>query len=161
MSYKVKRYNHYRPTTEQKIIEVILKGLWWLVSAPFKLIFRKRNPGQMQTHENVSLDRQYAANKWREIEELLALGHPSNYQRAVLEADKLLDHLLKGHRAPGLTMGDRLKASQNKFSKEGYNAAWQGHKVRNELVHSSDYPVTDFIARNAINNYQKAIGELI
>lgn len=139
----------------------ILKGLWWLISWPFKLIFKKRNPGTQQTHENVSLDRQYTDHKWQEIEQLMQLGQPSNFQRAILEADKLLDHLLKGHRAPGLTMGDRLKASQNKFSKEGYNAAWQAHKVRNEIVHNTDYPVTDFIARNAIINFKKAIDELI
>jgi len=158
MSYRVHKYQE---STEQKIVKTILNGLWWLVSAPFKLIFKKRNPGQYQTHENVSLDRQFVQTKWQEIEQLLALGHPSNYQRAVLEADKLLDHLLKGHRAPGLTMGDRLKASQKKFSSDGYNAAWNGHKVRNEIVHNAEYQLTDFMARAAIENFKKAIGELI
>jgi DNA-binding LacI/PurR family transcriptional regulator len=79
----------------------------------------------------------------------------------VLEADKLLDHLLKGHRAPGLTMGDRLKASEHRFSREAYNSAWNGHKVRNEIVHNAQYQLTDFMARAAIENFQKAIGELI
>lgn len=151
----------YMEPTEHKIVKAIFRGLWWLISAPFKLIFKKKNVGTLQQPESVSLDRQYAANKWQEIEQLMQLGQPSNFQRAILEADKLLDHLLKGHRAPGLTMSDRLKASQNKFSKEGYGAAWQGHKVRNEIVHNSDYPITDFIARNAIQNFKKAIDELI
>jgi len=158
MGYRVRSY---KEPTEQKIVKAILRGLWWLISAPFKLIFGKKNPGQKQTKENISLDRSFTQTKWQEIEELLRLGSPSNYQRAVLEADKLLDHLLKGHRAPGLTMGDRLKASKNKFSAEGYNAAWNAHKVRNEIVHNADYPVTDFVARRAIENFQKAIGELI
>jgi len=151
----------YKEPTEHKIVKAILKGLWWLLSAPFKLIFGRRNPGQMQQPENVNLDRQFVANKWQEIEQLLTLGQPSNYQRAVLEADKLLDHLLKGHRAPGLTMGDRLKSSKNKFSAEGYDAAWRAHKVRNEIVHNTDYPVTDFVAKKAIENFQKAINELV
>jgi hypothetical protein len=152
---------NYREPIEQKIIKSILRGLWWLLSAPFKLIFGKRNPGQMQRPENVNLDRQFVSTKWQEIEQLMALGQPSNFQRAVLEADKLLDHLLKGHRTPGLTMGDRLKASKNKFSQDGYNAAWSGHKVRNEIVHNAEFPVTDFVARKAIQNFQKAVGELI
>lgn len=158
MSYRVHRYQE---PTEHKIVKSILKGLWWLISTPFKLLFTKKNPGQMQAHENVSVDRQFAMQKWQEIEQLMQLGSPSNFQRAVLEADKLLDHLLKGHRAPGLTMGDRLKASQNKFSPEGYNVAWSAHKVRNEIVHNAEYPVTDFIAKAAIENFKKAIGELI
>lgn len=158
MGYKVHKY---KETGEQKVVKAILKGLWWLVSTPFKLIFGKRNPGQNQTHENISLDRQFALTKWQEIEQLVALGSPSNYSRAVLEADKLLDHLLKAHRAPGLTMGDRLKASSKKFSSDAYNAAWNGHKVRNELVHNAEYQLTDFIARDAIENFKKSVGELI
>lgn len=158
MGYKVHRY---KESSEQKIVKAILKGLWWLISTPFKLIFAKRNPGQSQVHVNVSLDRQFALTKWQEIEQLMALGSPSNYSRAVLEADKLLDHLLKGHRAPGLTMGDRLKASEKKFSREAYNAAWNGHKVRNELVHDAQFQLTNFVAQGAIDNFKKAIGELI
>ena len=158
MGYKVKQY---KKSGEQKIVESILKALWWLISAPFKLIFKKRNPGTYQTHENISLDRQFVMNRWQEIEQLVQLGSPSNYARAVLEADKLLDHLLKGHRAPGLTMGDRLKASKHRFSAVGYDSAWQGHKVRNELVHNAEYQITDFVARGAIENFKKAIGELV
>jgi len=58
-------------------------------------------------------------------------------------------------------MGDRLKSSKNKFSAEGYDAAWRAHKVRNEIVHNTDYPVTDFVAKKAIENFQKAINELV
>ncbi len=158
MGYRVRSY---REPTEHKIIKSILKALWWVVSAPFKLIFKKRNPGTLQQHESVSLDRQFVQTKWQEIEQLMQLGSPSNYQRAVLEADKLLDHLLKGHRAPGLTMGDRLKSAKSRFSAQAYQAAWDAHKVRNEIVHNAEYPVTDFIAKKAIINFQKAIGELI
>jgi len=160
MSYQVRRYNN-KKSTEQQIIESILRGLWWIVSWPFKLIFKKRNPGQNQQHENISLDRQFVAQKWQEIEQLMVLGHPSNYQRAVLAADNLLDHLLKAHRAPGLTMGERLKASEKRFSREAYQAAWNGHKVRNAIAHNAEYELTDFMARAAIQNFQKAIGELI
>lgn len=170
MNYRVAQYdnkpkpNYHRrrePGVEYKAIMAILKALWWLLSLPFKLIFKKRNPGASQRPENITLDRQYVLAKWQEIEQLMQLGQPSNYQRAILEADKLLDHILKAKRAPGLTMGDRLKSSEHRFSRDAYNAAWQGHKVRNELVHNSEYQVTDFIAREAISNFQKAIDEII
>lgn len=160
MPYRVHRYN-YNKSAEQRVVEGVLKVLWWLISAPFRLIFRRKNPGVYQQPENISLDREFVRNKWQEISELMALGGPSNFQRAVLEADKLLDHLLKGHRAPGLTMGDRLKASRNKFTSDGYDSAWQGHKIRNEIVHNADYPITDFVAKKALENFKKAIGELI
>lgn len=158
MGYRVK---HYNKSTEYKVIVAILKGLWWLVSWPFKLLIRKNNKVyQPNAREFKSLDQEFLHQKWAEIEQLLALGKPSNYSRAVLEADKLLDHILKGLHTPGLTMGDRLKSSEKRFSREGYNAAWQGHKVRNELVHNSEYELTDFMARQAIENFARAIGEL-
>jgi len=156
MSYRVRQY---RKSTEQKAVEGFLKGLWWLISLPFRLIVGRKKT--FQAPANTVLDREFVSRKWQEIEELMKLGRPSNYSRAVLEADKLLDHILKSFRAPGLTMGDRLKASKNRFSPEGYNAVWQAHKVRNELVHNSQYEITDFMAKQAIENFQKAIDELI
>jgi len=158
MSYQVYRYNHMKHRSPE---ENFLRFLWAIISAPFRLIFGKKKPGGPSTSLGGNIDRGYIDTKWQEIEQLMRLGSPSNYSRAVLEADKLLDHILKGFRAPGMTMADRLKASQNRFSKEGYNAAWQAHKVRNELVHNSQYELMDYFAKDAINNYKKAIDELI
>lgn len=155
MSYQVR---HYHKSGEQKAVEAFLKALWWLITLPFRIIFKKsKKTGQ--SYEQV--DNGYVQSKWLEIEELVRLGKPSNYTRAVLEADKLLDHILKSLRTPGLTMGDRLKASRNRFSTEGLNAAWSGHKIRNEIVHNSQYEITDFMAKETIANFKKAIGELV
>ena len=155
MSYQVHRYNHHSPE------ENFLCILWAVISWPFRLIFGKKRKGGPSTSLGVNLDRSYVDIKWQEIEQLMQLGRPSNYARAVLEADKLLDHILKGYRAPGMTMGDRLKASQNKFSREGYDAAWKAHKVRNELVHNSQYELMDYHAKQAIDNSKRAIDELM
>lgn len=161
MSYRVRKY---RKTTEQQVVETILKTLWWLISAPFKLIFglgKHRNNNAAQTPAATSLDQNFVQQKLQEIDNLMQLGKPSNYSRAVLEADKLLDHLLKSFRAPGLTMGDRLKSSRKRFSPEAYEAAWKAHKVRNEVVHNSEYEFMDYQAKSAIENYRRAINELI
>lgn len=158
MGYRVR---NYRRPTEHRIVESILRGLWWLVLWPFRLIFQKKTAIKYRQREDIYVTREYARQKWQEIEQLMQLGKPSNYAKAILEADKLLDHLLKGLRAPGITMGDRLKASKNRFSKDAYYAAWQAHKIRNELVHNSEYEATDFIARHAIANFKKPLDELI
>ncbi|HBO60593.1 TPA: hypothetical protein DD449_02835 [Candidatus Berkelbacteria bacterium] len=153
--------NNYRSekSTEQKVIEGFLKGLWWLISLPFRLLFGKRkfHQGQAAT----SLDQAFVKEKYAEMDQLLQLGGQSNFSRAVLEGDKLLDHVLKSFRAPGLTMGDRLKASKNRFSPEGYDAAWKAHKVRNEIVHNAEYQLMDYMAKDVINNFKKAIEELL
>ena len=136
-----------------------MRILWAIISWPFRLIFGKKTA--FGTTQAGGIDRGYIQTKWQEIEELMRLGRPSNFSRAVLEADKLLDHLLKGHRFPGLTMGDRLKAGRKRFSHDAYNAAWQAHKVRNELVHNSQFELLDYHAREAITNYKKTINKFI
>ncbi len=156
MPYRVHRYNGGK---HEGVLESILKVIWWIVSLPFRLLFGRKNPSAALRAGG--LDRGFIRDKWQEIEELMKLGQPSNFARAVLEADKLLDHVLKGYRAPGITMGDRLKASQSRFSPEGYNAAWKGHKVRNELVHNTQYQLMDYEAKDTINNFKKALDELI
>jgi hypothetical protein len=148
-----------KTNTEVKIVEGFLKGLWWVITLPFRLIFKKRKGSSVGA--SGGLDRGFIQAKWQEIEQLLKLGSPSNYSRAVLEADKLLDHILKGYRSPGVTMGDRLKASQNRFSPEGYDEAWKGHKVRNEIVHNTQYDLMDYQARETINNFKKALDDLL
>jgi len=159
VNYQVHRYNNTKHKSPE---ENFLRILWAIISAPFRLLFDRRNRQSRRSPQGEGgLDRPYIDSKWQEIEQLVQLGRPSNYSRAVLEADKLLDHILKGFRAPGMTMGDRLKASQNKFSREGYDAAWQAHKVRNELVHNSQFELMDYSAKQAVNNFKKAIDELI
>lgn len=164
MAYRVHKYKKFNSPkgdpTEHKIVEGFFRGLWWLITLPFRVIFSKRSSASSSSNGG-GIDRSFINNKWQEIDQLMALGRPSNYTRAVLEADKLLDHVLKGLRAPGLTMGDRLKSSKNRFSPEGLDAAWRGHKVRNEIVHESSYEISDFVARDAINNFKKAVGELV
>lgn len=159
MSYRVHKYHHSK-TTEQRIVEGFLKGLWLIISWPFKFIFGKKNKNRPQSHSEAALDQDFVLNKLHEIDALIDLGKPSNNQKAVLEADKLLDHLLKGFRAPGLTMGDRLKSSRKRFSSEAYEDAWSAHKIRNEIVHNSEYELMDYQAKDAIEKYKKAINEL-
>jgi len=157
MGYRVRQYHK---STEQKAIEGFFKGLWWLVSLPFRLIFGRKGAKHTGYREE-SFDQNFVRTKWQEITQLIQLGKPSNNARAVLEADKLLDHVLKGFRVPGMTMGDRLKASKNRFSDDAYDAAWKAHKVRNELVHNSEFEIMDYHAKEAIENFHKAIKELI
>jgi len=159
MPYRVHQY-HSQKSTEEKLLSAIGRGLWWIFSAPFRFLFGKKG-SKYQAEKTGGLDQGYVSQKWQEIEQTLVLGKPLNNARAVMEADKLLDHILKGLRAPGLTMGDRLKASRKRFSDEAYDAAWKAHKVRNEVVHNSQFELMDYHAKEAIENFKKSIDELI
>jgi len=104
-------------------------------------------------------DREIVRKRWQEIEELMRLGRPSNFQRAVLEADKLLSFVLEkmGHQG---SLGEKLKASEDRFSKEVYNDVWQAHKIRNLVVHEPNYELMNFQAKEAIEKFKRGLREL-
>lgn len=152
-----------RQSTESKIVIGFFKALWWIICLPFRLLFGGKSKSKYPDEKSMpkgNRDPDFTRNKWQEINELMRLGSPSNYARAVLEADKLLDHALKSQMVPGLTMGDRLKAAKNKFSPESYDAAWRAHRVRNELAHNVEFQIMDYTARDVLKNYEKAIKEV-
>jgi len=160
-------YQNYRrkKSFEQDAVESILKGILWLIAAPFRLLLflvnRKKTGSKKINYDRVELDRKYIVQKLQEIDQLLNLGNSSNYSRAVMEGDKTLDYVLKGLGLPGETMGERLKSARDKMTYDSYNAAWSAHKIRNEMVHNSAFEVTDFIAKDAVRDFKKAISELI
>lgn len=99
--------------------------------------------------------------KWDEIEGLMKLGRPSNFKNAILEADKLLDHVLKLYGYRGQTMGDRMKSlPRDSYSREFFNDMWDAHKVRNEMAHNINYEVMDFEARQAIGQFKSVLRDL-
>ncbi len=83
------------------------------------------------------------------------LAEPDGRHR-VIEADKLLDEALK-FLVSGKDLGSRLKAAKRKFNDySSYQAAWRGHKVRNQLVHEIDHRLSENQARLAINDFRTA-----
>jgi hypothetical protein len=97
------------------------------------------------------------AQKWQQIEQMIAVDNELAYRAAIVEADKLLDYALKAKRLAGADLGGRLKVAGYKFNTE---AAWQAHKVRNRLVHDGDFHLTKAQAQAALINYKKALKNL-
>ena len=106
-------------------------------------------------------ERNYVREKWAEIETLMRVGRPSAFKTAILDADKLLDYVLKSLHYRGQTMGERMKSiSRERFERDFFDAMWQAHKLRNEMVHNMDYNVMDFEARTAIKKFEKTLQDL-
>ena len=69
--------------------------------------------------------------RWQEAQRYCA--KPDLWPMAIIEADKLLDEVLKFRGYKGKTMGERLVAAQRQLSDN--DGAWFGHKLRNKIVH--------------------------
>jgi len=120
---------------------------------------KKKNIRQFIT----ATDQKIIRKKWLEIEELIKLGGPSRFQKAIIEADKLLDFILSQMGYEG-RLGDKLKLAKKEFIKDNdyslYNDIWQVHKLRNELVHNLNYEIYSFEVKEAIKKFEKAFKNL-
>ena len=107
-----------------------------------------------------ALDHNLKVNKeWENIVKRLDSRDEANYKLAVIEADKLLDTVLKDLTIPGSTMGERLKAV-TLSQLPSIDNVWKVHRLRNHLVHTTDFTLTENKARQAIDIYNQAFKEL-
>ena len=104
------------------------------------------------------LDVEHFRTKCLEIEHKLKKDEPSSYHLSVLDADKLVDCVLKARGVKGETMGERMKNSVSLFSDR--NGVWMAHKLRNRIAHESDAKVSYDEARYALLAFRKALKDL-
>lgn len=108
----------------------------------------------------VGLDHSLKVNQeWEKIIKRLDTKDEANYKLAVIEADKLLDTVLKKLTIPGSTMGERLKAIPIS-QLPSIDNVWQVHRLRNHLVHTTEFVLTENKAKQAITIYKQAFIEL-
>lgn len=78
-------------------------------------------------------------------------------RQAIVEADKLLDEILKS-KVGGKDMGERLRNAQGLFKhRQFYQNAWEAHKVRNKLVHEVGFEINKAEIGQVIANFKGAI----
>jgi hypothetical protein len=118
-----------------------------------RLLYRR-----FQRPDLFGFSREQIRIRWQEIEKVMEQKNEMNYKLALIEADKLLDHVLKAVGFPGGDMGQRLKAACYKH--ESLRKVWFAHKMRNQLVHESSFYLTYWQAKDAIKAYKRSLNDL-
>jgi len=103
-------------------------------------------------------DKEEYQSDFLRIENTLSRENELSFNTVVTEADKLLDKALCEAGIPGRTMGDRLKASGNRFSQ--LNAVWYAHKLRNQIAHEHNFHLNYNQAAHSLETYKKALQDL-
>ena len=97
--------------------------------------------------------------KWQKILERSESENSSDWRLAIIEADIMLDDLLRQLQLPGDTMGDKLKAVE-KSDFNTIESAWEAHKIRNMIAHDgSDFLVSQREIRRVISLYEAVFKE--
>lgn len=105
------------------------------------------------------LSRRKSIRAWQQVERRMHIGDEAQIKLAVIEADKILDEILKMAGLKGETMADRLKRL-NPAQLSNIESVWQVHKMRNRIVHEPDFHVTHAEAEYAVEVYRAALKEL-
>lgn len=98
-------------------------------------------------------------SRWEEILRHVDSAKEAEWKFAVVEADKLVDDLLKKAGYFGDSMGERL-SSIEKGQLANLDHLWEAHKIRNKLVHDVNYFLRQAEARQAVKFYEEALREL-
>jgi len=98
-------------------------------------------------------------SRWDEIQRHLNSTKEAEWKFAVIEADSLVDHILKSSGYPGDTMGERLK-NIDKTQIVTLDGLWEAHKIRNRLAHDMNYFLRYGEAKRAVQLYEKTLKEL-
>lgn len=136
MAYQNKKYKKKNQQTDilQIIVIGVFKILWWLIKLPFGKTKKQKISGQ---------DISYIRSKRQEIEGLMNSNSEIELKHAVMEADKLVDYVLKTHSYPGDTFADRLRSAEKYLDNDVYQSLWEGHKTRNRIAHEHELRITN------------------
>ena len=99
-------------------------------------------------------------DRLKDMFEHVATDNPSDWKLAIIEADIILDDILKEKGYAGISLGERLK-SISPTQLQSLDDAWQAHKVRNQIAHGgADFILTHKLAQDTIKQYRRVFNEL-
>jgi|SRR3989344_4708501 len=115
---------------------------------------QKEREKKLQEREAVSSN-----PRWLKTLSYLFSQHESDWKLAVIEADSMLEELMKQLGFKGETLGDKLKgATQENF--RSLTSAWEVHTIRNRIAHEGmNFELTQREAKRVIAMYEQIFRE--
>ena len=123
-------------------------------------IFNPPPSDYIVTTEEVALIKKSETNeKWEKVINYMNSNNPSDWRLAIMEADVMLEELLRTLGLHGDSVGEMLKsADQNEFST--LNDAWEAHKVRNAIAHAgTGFDLNERETKRVIALFEKVFQE--
>ncbi|MFH1979041.1 MAG: hypothetical protein ABII97_01485 [Patescibacteria group bacterium] len=98
--------------------------------------------------------------KWDLIKKRLDSENPSDWKQAILEADSLVDDIIKKIGYRGETFGERL-SNITLAQFKCLNKVWEAHKIRNRIAHEgTNFQLNKLQAERVIGMYEEALIEM-
>ena len=144
------------------ILAIILLVLYVYAATRYKQLLELRE-GIVEERERI-YDERYRSNpknsRLDDLNKHIISENPNDWKLAIIEADIMLDEILKEKGYVGASLGERLR-SINPAQLQSLDDAWQAHKVRNQVAHGgADFVLTHRLSEETIKQYRRVFAEL-
>lgn len=137
--------------------------LLYVYASTHKEQLEQLRDSQIRERERVWDERYHSGPRNDRFQDMLnhiESANPNDWKLAIIEADIMLDELLKQRGYTGGSLGERLKSITSQ-QLESIEDAWQAHKIRNQIAHGgADFVLTRRIAEETIQQYRRVFAEL-
>lgn len=104
-------------------------------------------PPELASKKNITRDR------WDKIKKRLDGENPAEYKVAIIEADEMIDNLVKQLGYPGENLGERL-ANIPAGQIENVESMRESHEFKNKVVLDENFDVSKEVAQNILDTYE-------
>jgi len=133
--------------------------LFWIIFLLIKSAYLWNLELYKETLKGGALPKGKIPKKWQEILSKTESREEANHKLAIIEADVLLDDVLRKMGFLGATMTERLeKITANQLKSVG--ELKEAHRVRNNILHDPDFKLSLQRAKEVIELYEKVLKEM-
>lgn len=151
------------------IIIFIIRALFWreikISNEKLRLQYEQTQKKQKEKTQakrkdlGLPTEEEFKNPRWQHIQELMKTNNQNDWRQAIIEADIVLDEMLRRMSYDGLTIGDMLK-QVDPADFITLEKAWEAHKFRNEIAHTgSEFKLSREEAERVINLYRAIFDE--
>jgi len=96
--------------------------------------------------------------RWKQIRKRLSSDNESEYKVAIIEADNVIDEIIKKMTYPGENMGERL-GNIPPGQIESLEQLKKAHDIRNRIIHEANFQVNRKFAEEIMGYYESFLKE--
>lgn len=98
--------------------------------------------------------------RWKYVLSLVEGPAESDWRVAIMEADSILDDIMREKGYAGDSLGERLTSVRVSGGFANIDSAWEAHNLRNKIAHEgANFPLSQMEARRAIRLYELCFEE--
>lgn len=138
---------------------LLLVGFIFAFKKAWEIKPKYRIRGQSHGRNLVALRSAVFRERWESVLRRFSANSPEAMRLAVIEADTLVDSVLKDMGLEGEHMADRLSGLSPDAMKS-LQGLWRAHRLRNDLVHTPGFFLAPEDVRQAIKAYEAFLREV-